>query len=571
MRREASSPLGRWVDRSGANTRRVEPERHQGGGLVRGVVVRLIATCLFAVLPRPAGAWREDPLAGIDAYAARVLREVETPGLSVAVVKDGRVVLTRGYGLRRRGEPAPVDESTLFGISSNTKAFTCAALALLAEEGKLAWDDPVTQHLPEFQMYDPWVTREVTLRDIVTHRTGLGVGAGDLMWWPSTTFTRQQIVRGLRHLKPAASLRSRYAYSNVMYVTAGEVVARASGRSWDDFVRERIFNALGMTRTTTRIAVEAENVAVPHVYVRGAVRPIAPMECGNVGAAGAINSTAGDMARWVRMLLECARAGQVPAGETCVLKPASIREMWSAQTVQGTPDPPKGLEALRANFAAYGLGFGLRDYRGRKLVSHTGGLPGYFSQVTLVPEERLSVVVLTNYEAEAGFGALTQRILDVYLGPPEPAVDWIAAFRAAAAERWAKAKEKVAEDATVRNASSSPSLPLERYVGRYRDPWYGEATIAVENGCLVLAMTRTPRMVADLEHWQYDTFVARWREVFMSDHAVAEAYVTFVLKPAATVERMTMIPVSPAIDFSFDFQDLRFTPVLVEPGGPAKP
>ena len=173
------------------------------------------------------------------------------PGMAVAVVKDGQVVLAKGYGVRRAGEPAPVDADTLFGIASNTKAFTCAALSILVEEGKLAWDDPVTKHLPEFQMYDPWVTREVTVRDLVTHRAGLGLGGGDLMWWPPTTFTRREIVRGIRCVKPASSLRSRYAYNNVMFVAAGEVVAAVAGTSWDDFVERRILAPLGMSRTTT--------------------------------------------------------------------------------------------------------------------------------------------------------------------------------------------------------------------------------------------------------------------------------------------------------------------------------
>jgi CubicO group peptidase (beta-lactamase class C family) len=217
-------------------------------------------------------------------------------------------------------------------------------------------------------MYDPWVTREVTLRDLVTHRAGLGLGQGDLMWWPATEFTRREIVRGIRHLKPVSSLRSRYAYSNVMYVAAGEVVAQVSGRSWDEFLRERIFAPLGMSRTSTSVAASAPNLATPHLMLKGRPSPVAPMHADNCGAAGAINSSASDMARWLQMLLECGRRG-ASGGKGCVLKPDSIRRLWSAQIALGTPEPPSGLEALRANFVAYGLGFGLRDYRGRKLVS----------------------------------------------------------------------------------------------------------------------------------------------------------------------------------------------------------
>jgi len=510
------------------------------------------------------------PLAGLDAQVARAMDVFAVPGMAVAVVKDGQVVHAKGYGVRRLGEPAPVDADTLFGIASNTKAFTCAALSILAEDGRLDWDDPVTRHLPDFQMYDPWVTREVTLRDLVTHRAGLGLGQGDLMWWPATEFTRREIVRGIRHLKPVSSLRSRYAYSNVMYVAAGEVVAQVSGRSWDEFLRERIFVPLGMSRTSTSVAASAPNLATPHLLLKGRPSPVAPMHADNCGAAGAINSSASDMARWLQMLLECGRRG-ASGGEGCVLKPDSIRRLWSAQIALGTPEPPSGLEALRANFVAYGLGFGLRDYRGRKLVTHTGGLPGYVSEVALVPEERLGLVILTNQEAGGAFRAVMHEILDDYLGAPTPAVDWTAAFRKQADDEAAKAQAAVARAAAARASASAPSLPLAGYAGRYRDAWYGDATIVEAGGKLVLSMTRTRGMLADLEHWQHDTFVARWREAFMSDTQPADAYVSFALKPDASIERMTMAPVSPAIDFSFDFQDLLFTPVAPVAGEAAKP
>lgn len=501
------------------------------------------------------------PLPDLDAYVARTMREFGVPGMAVAMVKDGEVVLSRGYGVRRLGESAPVGPDTAFAIASNTKAFTCAALSVLIEQGKLAWDDPVTRHLPGFQMHDPWVTRELTVRDLVTHRTGLGPGGGDLMWWPPTTFSRTEIVGGMRHVRPSSSLRSRYAYANVPFVAAGEVLATVAGASWDEVVRDRLLVPLGMSRTTTGLPASAENLAEPHIEVEGVVRPIAPMDFANAAAAAGIHSTASDMARWLAMLLECGQGKEPPAGRTCVLKPESVRRLWSAQTVRGTPDPPPGLESLRANFAAYGLGFGLRDYRGRKLVSHTGGLPGYVSLVTLVPEERLGLVVLTNQEETGAFEAVGYRILDEYLGAPRPGVDWVAAFRKRAEDERKKAAEAVARAAAARDASSRPSLPLARYAGRYRDPWYGEVTIREENGRLVLDMTRTPGMVADLEPWQHDTFMARWRRAFMSDEAPAEAYVTLALRPDASIERMTMTPVSPAIDFSFDFQDLLFTPV----------
>ena len=536
----------------------------------------LVLSVALAWLPPPSATAKERlgkaaPLRDLDAHVARAMREFDVPGMAVAVVKDGMIVVAKGYGVRRAGGAEAVDGNTLFGIASNTKAFTCAALSILVEEKKLAWDDPVTQHLPGFQMYDPWVTRELTVLDLVTHRSGLGLGGGDLMFWPPTTFTRSEIVRGVRHVKPASSLRSRYAYNNVMFVTAGEVVAAVSGRPWDDFVRERILAPLGMSQTNTSVTVPSDDVAAPHLKLAGAQRPIARMNFDNAAAAAGINSSASDLARWLRMLLECGRGKEPPAGETCVLQPDSIRRMWSAQTVQSTPGPSAGLEPLKANFAAYGLGFGLRDYRGRKLVSHGGGLPGYGSQVALVPEDRLGVVVLTNQEATAAFRAVLYRVVDDYLGAPVPPVDWIEGFRKQEEDERRKAEEAVTKAAALRDAGSRPSLPLARYAGRYRDAWYGDAEVGEEEGRLVLSMTRTPGMVADLEHWQHDTFIARWREAFMSDSAPADAYWTFALKADGSVERVTILPVSPAIDFSFDYQDLRFEPVAPEVRGAKAP
>jgi hypothetical protein len=331
-----------------------------------------------------------------------------------------------------------------------------------------------------------------------------------------------------------------------------------AGRSWDAFVRERLLEPLGMKRTTTSLQEEDGDVAWPHLKLGGALRPRAPFRFDNAAAAAGLNSSAGDMARWVGMLVECGNGKQPPGGGSCLLKPDSIRRLWTVQQPLATPDPPAGFEALRANFAGYGLGFGLRDYRGRKIVSHTGGLPGYVSRVTLVPEERLGIAVLTNQEATGAFDSVVQQQLDAYLGAPRH--DWPAAYAKREADERAKAEAEVKKAAAARDTASQPSLPLARYAGRYRDPWYGEAVVSLEGERLVLAMTRTPGMTASLEHWQHDTFVARWRQAFMGEDQPADAYVSFALQPDAGIERMTLRAVSPAIDFSFDYQDLLFTP-----------
>jgi CubicO group peptidase (beta-lactamase class C family) len=522
--------------------------------------------CPFALclaLVATAQAWAQTgPPPDLDAYAARALKEFEVPGLAIAIVKDGKVALTKGYGVRKLGEPAPVDEQTLFGIASNTKAFTAAALAILVEEGKISWDDPVTKHLPGFQMYDPYVTREMTVRDLLTHRSGLGLGAGDLMFFPPSTFTREEIVARLRFIKPATSFRSKYAYDNLLYLVAGQVVAAVSGKSWDDFIKERIFAPLGMTASNTSVKDlrPGGNFVSPHQKVEGRLQPVPYMNLDNTAPAGAINSNVAEMAKWmITQLNEGAihpgQNGGGQSGDRRLFSARQSREMWSAQTPIAVGNPPPPLSALKSNFSAYGLGWGLNDYRGRKIVSHSGGLAGMVSRVRLVPDLKLGIVVLTNQEAGGAMEAITFHIIDHYLDAPT--TDWIGAFRAVAEQQLAQAREVEKRQTAARNPESKPSLPLEKYAGRYNDAWYGEATIALEAGKLVLRFGHTPGLVGDLEHWQYDTFVARWRDRSL----MADAFVSFALKPDGGVEQVKMVPVSPLTDFSYDFQDLLFTPV----------
>jgi len=497
--------------------------------------------------------------ADLDAYAARVLKEFEVPGMAVAVVKDGKVVVSRGYGVRKMGESTPVDENTLFGIASNTKAFTSAALAMLVDEGKLSWDDQVSRHLQWFQMYDPYVTRELTIRDLLTHRAGLSLGAGDLLFWPSTTFNRREIVERIRYIKPAISFRSRYAYDNILYLVAGEVIRAVSGQSWDDFIRTRIFAPVGMAHSNTSPNQfrPGDNVATPHTRADGRLKAIDYMVIDNNAPAGAINSCVSDMAKWMIVQLDggAIRDGAGGAGKR-LFSPRQGFEMWSAQTITPiNPNTPPQLAALRPNFSAYGLGWGLADYRGKKVVSHTGGLWGLVSRVTLVPELKLGIVVLTNQEAGGAFQSMTYRILDSYLGAPPN--DWIKAFREVAEMTEKNAAEFVKKQSAARNVNSKPSLDPAGYVGTYRDAWYGDVSIDRENDRLVIRFSRTPLLVGDLEHWQYDTFIARWRERGLN----ADAYVTFSLRPDGSIDQMKMLPASPLVDFSYDFQDLLFVPV----------
>jgi CubicO group peptidase (beta-lactamase class C family) len=511
-----------------------------------GVVAALALAAATPALP--AQAFRQKDF---DAYVARGLEVLRTPGASIAVVKDGRVLFAKGYGVRSLGDTARVDAHTLFQIASNTKAFTTAALAMLVDDGKLSWDDPVTRLLPGFQLYDPYVTREFTVRDLVTHRSGLGLGAGDLLWFHSN-YNRGEIAYRIRFAKPVSSFRSAYAYDNVLYIVAGEVFPAGAAQSWDDFVKNRIFTPLGMSEsgTTTAFFTSSRNAAAPHAIEEGKLQVVPLDSVDNISPAGGIASNATDLARWLVCRLD---SGRYSGGR--LFSERQAREMWSGQTILpiGDPDPP--LAALRPNFAEYGLGWRLRDYQGRKIVSHTGGLAGMSSQITLVPAEKLGIVILTNSESDL-MTALSYRLLDDLLGAPRPRADWVAAF--AQAEQIARGRADSTLKATraERDSASRPSLPLAGYAGAYRDELYGDASVALENGGLVLRFGRSPAFVGDLEHWQYDTFIARWRRKHLED-----AYVSFALTPDGSVDRFQMTAVSPLADFSFDYQDLLFRPV----------
>ena len=501
---------------------------------------------------KQAGVQRADPptASDIDRFVERVMRAFEVPGVSLAIVKDGKVVTAKGYGVRKLGDPAPVDARTLFGIASNTKVFTAAALGMLVDEGKIRWDAPVIDYLPWFQMSDPYVTREMTVRDLLVHRSGLGLGAGDLLWWPASTYNRKEIAQRLRYIPLATSFRSAYAYDNVLYLVAGEVLEVVSGQSWEDFVSSRILARVGMTTSNVRHsdATKAGNVATPHAPVDGKVRAIAPFDSDNTNPAGGINSNADDMAKWMLVLLA---DGKLADGSQ-LIRPATARELATLVTPIPFGQGPPELSAIRPTFNGYGLGLGLRDYRGHKLVTHTGGLPGYVSKVALVPDAQLGIAILTNQESTRAFDAIANHVIDAYLGVQGP--DWLAAYQALEKRAAAGTAQATQASASSRDASSRPSLPLDRYAGKYRDAWYGGMTIAPAGNGLTISFDRTPLLTGALEHWQHETFIARWKDRELR----ADAFVTFSLNPDGTIDTVRMKAVSPETDFSFDFHDLLF-------------
>jgi CubicO group peptidase (beta-lactamase class C family) len=514
-------------------------------------MLRQFTSCLLLVFTLTRAASAQPP--DLDRWVARAMQTFEVPGIALTVVKDDQVVVAKGYGVRKLGDPAPVDARTLFGIASNTKAFTATALGLLVEEQKIEWDAPVVRYLPGFAMWDPFVTRELTVRDLLVHRSGLGLGAGDLLWWPTSSYDRKEVARRLRFIQPATSFRSAYAYDNVLYLVAGEVIEAVSGQTWEAFASSRILAKVGMTGSNVRLSASSAggNVAATHAPIDGKVRPIKPFDSDNTNPAGGILSSAEDMAKWLRVQLS---EGRLPDGSR-LFSAATARQLASIVTPMPIGDPPPELPPLKMNFHGYALGFDVRDYRGHKVLMHTGGLPGFVSRVAMVPALNLGVAVLTNQESGAAFDSIAFRVLDHYFGAPD--FDWIDGFRRTVHRIQAATAATEKNAAGARNAQSKPSLAPAQYAGTYRDAWYGDITITEENGRLVMRFSHSPLLVGDLEHWQYDTFVVRWRDRELR----ADAFVTFALNPDGSIDQAKMRAVSPATDFSYDFQDLLLKPV----------
>ncbi|WP_313348819.1 serine hydrolase [Stenotrophomonas sp.] len=491
----------------------------------------------------------------LDATVERVRSQFDVPGIAVAVVKDGQVVFERGYGVRELGKPAKVEADTLFAIASNTKAFTATSLNLLAEQGKLKMDDRVIDHLPSFRMSDPYVTGEMRIRDLLSHRSGLSLGAGDLLFWPTTGYSNAEVVQRLGKVPLKAGFRDRYAYDNILYAVAQQVIEKVSGQSYADFLQQHIFTPVGMggTRFNADHLQPGDKAAVGHAkYDFSTLRTVAPLTWSNNAGAGGIYSSVHDMARWMNVQLA---QGKLDNG-TPLFSPKSQQAMWQMITPQVVPEPSvPALAAARPNFAGYGEGWSLSDYRGQKLVWHTGGWPGMVSRVTLVPEHKLGIVVLTNQEVGAAFSAITMDVLDAYLGAP--ATDWVAAYAAAVAKAQDKADEGWAAHQAARDGTSTPSLPPAGYAGRYRDAWYGDVFVEQRNGTLRLRFGKTAQLVGTMEHWQHDTFIVRWDDRSLN----ADAFVTFSLDPDGKVRDVRMQAVSSLTDFSFDFQDLLLTPL----------
>ncbi|WP_208280097.1 serine hydrolase [Massilia oculi] len=503
------------------------------------------------------------PPADFETRVELLRQRIGVPGLAIAIVEDGKTTLARGFGVRQLGAPAAVDGDTLFPTGSTGKAITVAALATLVDAGKIKWDDKVIEHLPGFQMHDPWVTREITIRDLLTHRSGLGYGAGDLLFVPRSKLSRAETVHRVRFLEPATSFRSTYAYSNLMYVVAGQLIEQVSGKTWEEYTREHVLRPAGMTVSTTHNEdnFATANRAYPHARIggmksgglRGAGDQVRLDERDDLGRnaapAGGIASSANDLAHWLHTLLG---AGVAQDGKR-VFNAATHAQMWTPSMPMPTGPMPPELKLIESKLSSYGLGWDLMDYRGARMIWHGGAVFGFGTAVVLLPEQNVGFAIAINSEDGELVRGLMYELADHYLGKPQ--ADWPATFQAYKAKKVKQGLELL-KTKQARPVKSTPSLPPASLVGAYADPWYGKLAITQEKNGLRVDFTSTQRMAGRLEHWQYDTWITRF-----DDHALEPAYLSFAFDKDGKVQGIKLAPVSPIADFSWDYADLNFTPI----------
>lgn len=529
---------------------------------MRNATSTLRATLLVLLgLAAPALA---EPPAGLDERVREVIATHGVPGMAVSIVEDGRVVHAKGYGVRRLGSPEPVGADTIFPTGSTGKAVTATALAILVDEGRIGWDDRVIDHMPDFRMYDPWVTREMTIRDLLVHRSGLGLGAGDLLFVPRTSRSRMDIVRALRHIRPATSFRSGYAYDNILYVVAGQLIEEVTGESWETFVRDRVLKPAGMLRSTTDEAARfaTEDRVQPHARVDGAFRGLGPQSVlderkglGEVAApAGGVSSSANDFGRWLQIQLAM---GALPDGDGRLYSEGVAREMFTPQQLMPIRGLPGELSEATPNFSAYALGWQVQDYRGVQTIQHGGAVFGVQTIVVLVPERNLGFALQINSEDGLVLRGLALELLDHYL-EVEDRRDWVAAFAEFVRNRGEATVAALAAGEGRRRGAGRPSLPLAGYAGDFADAWYGPVAVRFEGRRLRMDFLQTPGMAGTMTPWRHDTFRVDW-----DDATIEPAFATFALDADGRVSRITMKPVSPLADFSYNFADLDFRPIPV--------
>lgn len=485
----------------------------------------------------------------IDQLVEAAMMKFNVAGVAVGVVKDGKIIHNKGYGLKSIETKEKVNQHTLFAIASNSKAFTATALALLVEEGKLSWQDKVKEHLPEFRMYNYYVTENFNIQDLLTHRSGLGLGVGDLMFFPDgNTFTIKDVLSSFQYFEPKSAFRTKYDYDNLLYIVAGEVVARVSGMSWEEFVEKRIVKPLGMQNTYSSFSLirDKSNLALPHTTEADMLRTVASFEEVKFAAAGGMYSNVNDLNKWMLVQLNKGKYGEKL--ERILFSEHSQREMWKIHTTLPANPYPR----YNSHFAGYGLGWFLKDMKGNLVVSHTGGLPGMLSQTLMIPDLNLGVVVLTNTsDGGAGvFSAVTQTIVDSYMGLDD--FGWTDYYYKSFQEEQQTADLVTSKVwTTVKNASKK-NIQEEDYIGIYEDKWFGKIEVYLKDKQLWFKSYRSPKLNGPMHYYKANTFAIKWEYQDMN----GDAFAIFSMDEEGRAQGIKMKGISPNIDFSFDFQDL---------------
>jgi CubicO group peptidase (beta-lactamase class C family) len=492
-----------------------------------------------------------------------IMRVFNVPGAAIGIVHKGQVVAAKGFGVKTLGKAEPIDGDSIFKIASNTKAFTAAALAILVDEGKISWEGKVQSYLTGFKLYDPWVSEQFNLIDLLTHRSGLGLGAGDLMLWPEpSSFSRQEVLHNLRYLKPTGEFRADYAYDNLLYIVAGEVVPAVTGQSWEQFVEQRIMQPLGMQHCFAGNVSEQmqPHVATPHGIVDGKlqtiIRPVDKDKPSVSGPAGGIQCSLNDMLKWVKVQLA---EGEI-SDKKRLFSQQQHKMMWQPQTIMPLYASSKRRD--NSHFSAYALGWRVNDIDVTLQVHHTGSLAGMYSFVSLLPELDLGFVVLTNQQSSAARSSLMYTVMKPYLGDKN--TDWLAEFspqKKASKSTTNQKNNKDTHDKTYQKASLATPNNSE-YVGAYDDPWLGRFIIHAAQGSLEVRSERVSKFVGGLYQYGPDQLLIRWHDRSLE----ADAIISFKRDKNRKVNGMTIRPESSNIDFSYDFQDLDFTKVTLPKG-----
>ena len=509
------------------------------------MIFRLFFLCVFCF---SYGLSAQIEGAQLDKLIQETLTTFDVPGISVGILKDNQIVYAKGHGVRSLTNGKAMNSETLVGVASNSKGFTCFALAMLIDAGKLQWDDNVRQYIPEFQLHDPWVTEHFTIRDLVTHRSGLPLGAGDLMFFPEgSNFTVQDIINNVKHLKPESSFRSKFRYNNNFFIIAGEVLKRVSGLTWEEFIETRIMQPVGMksSKASYNRVTDRSNIIDAHTRSEGKVVQIPHDWSETANAAGGIMSNVEDMLTWAQFLMNDA----VTVNGERLLSKEQFHELWQLQT----PLNVRPGDWYGSNFRGYGLGWFVTDVKGgHKQVYHTGGLLGTVTQFTMIPDLDLAIVVLTNQMNGMAFNTITNTIKDSYLGYENR--DWLNNY-GARNTKYIRYNDslKTAVYNQVKNIKESPIIPKpEQIAGTYTDPWFGNVTVSTNDKGLTIASERSPRLFGELLPYNATTYVAKWNDRSYD----ADVYVKFTFDVNGKAQSITMNYIAPITDFSFDFHDL---------------